>query len=167
MYIPNPPAPEIIYFSDGVVDISSGWASFSGRHYRIADVDRIAITRVSTDLAVRWALIYLAVILTVVLTAMMVAPTTTFEGNPELTAQFSFKGYWPFLGVQTPAILYMVCTWLVMAIVAWRHRTSRRIYLLRLEGEFGRVNALASMDQGYIKMVERALQKAMRNEGWA
>ncbi len=51
----------------------------------------------------------------------------------------------------------------MFAILGWRWRTSHLIYTLRLTGEFGRPNALATMDEVYIKVVMRALQRGIRD----
>ena len=155
MYIPEPPKPETIYHSDGVVDISDGWASFSGRNYKLSDISRIDILRIPSDTLPIWVIAYILLVVLVMLAATLLS-----------SSYYQYvQGWPPLLGLGPVVCVYLTGTFLVLAVLAWRWRTSHKIHLLRLTGEFGRANALASMDEGYIKMVVRALRKATRDNG--
>lgn len=162
MYIPNPPEPTRVHFSYGVVNISDGWATFSGRHYKLADINRIEIARIYTNMLPLWVFIYTCAIALVLLAVAFIS----FD-SARFDPIYGYKSLdTPFMGIEAFVSIYLIGTWFVLAVLAWRWRTSHRVYLLRLKGEFGRVNALASMDEGYVKLVARALQKAVRDEGW-
>lgn len=153
------------YYIDGLVDISDGWASFSGKHFKVSDITRVRIVGLDADITVLWSVCYGVVLVIIAVIAVMLEPglsfasvSNTFEGGG-----YSSYSYTPFLGLECLVFGFMLISWFLFTIFTWHWRTSDKLHILQLSGEFGKANVLVSVHRGYLRIIERALRRAIRD----
>lgn len=153
------PKPQL-YHADGQVDISDGWATFSGKHYKLADITSVRLTTLRNDRLLLWALAYAAILLLILISTISLISASILSASATQTiTDLGFIKHVRALDV--PLQLLAVFTAVCLLIAAWRWRTSNPIYLLQLTGDFGRVSAFASTNRDYITTIHKSLLQAL------
>jgi hypothetical protein len=139
-----------IYYTDDKITISGQAIELYDRWYPLSMIDHFE--EVSVPLKQKESLDWIRNILGILFAQWLLR-------RPANTA---LRPVWesPDLDLFAPVILWLAVVLGLIGIEALRRRRNKRIYTVRLAGEFGQTTIAASLDQAYVARIIRAIRAA-------